>query len=349
LALALATLVSGSACVDLFHATDYETLCGLDASAPGCPPPEGGRMDARRDAADAAPLDFCSLSQAEALEMATHACAWLGACSVPFDQNAFGPCVHAAILAFDCAANPNQPIAPGPLHDLWQALGSATSCAEVSQAINPDNASCDTTGFGCAGSVAVECFDGGGGGAESCLMEGRVCAGAGSCVPKGALSTCKKSKCELGVLHDCEGSSDLGYDCTNFGAGLCVESDAGASCQPKGSHTCAETFDVTCSSGGSVARACPGGQSVQIDCAHLNAKCKPGTPMPLWNVAGQCQSSGSCVPGCSGSGSEKNDTLEGCAAEGPRFTTSCKHWGLGPCQEVKLPAGEKGYACGAPR
>ena len=43
----------------------------------------------------------------EAQQHALHACTWLGACETPMGNNAFGPCYFRALLAYDCAANPN--------------------------------------------------------------------------------------------------------------------------------------------------------------------------------------------------------------------------------------------------
>jgi len=335
-----------SACVDLFHSTDFETLCGVDAGA--CGAKDAGRAEARVEAGPPPPINFCKWSPVEARSRAEHACAWLGACSVPFDHNGFGQCMIDAILAYDCEANPNQTVTPGPLHDLWQTLATARSCAEVTAAVNPMAVRCDTTGFGCGTSsdphVAVECLDGGGG-AETCLVEGRVCTGAGACVPPKAAAQCHVSKCESNVLHDCEGNADLGYDCTPFGAGTCMVSPVGPTCEPTFARgttsSCTPSFDVTCT--GNKATACATGQSVSIDCTLLTgaSTCKPGTPAPEWNVAVQCQGPG-CSAGCQGT-----DMLLGCA-QGASFSTSCSKSGLGACRKVPLPAGATGYACTAP-
>jgi hypothetical protein len=345
--------VAASACVDLFHSTDFETLCGVDAAA--CAPKDAGRAEAMPDVRDAGPTDFCASSSAQARRRAEHACAWLGACSAPFDQNAFGPCMIDAILAYDCNANPNQTITPGPLHALWDALWQVKSCADVTQALNPNGIKCSGTGYACGGdagpSLNLECVDNVGA-PESCLVEGRVCASGGACEPPDALTKCTKSSCSGTVLHDCEKTVDLGRDCQYFGAGRCIPDagfDLGAECLPTFAHGggthCGATQSVTCEGdAGDTATACPTGASVSVDCKPLtgSSTCRAGTPSPVWNVAAQCMGKAACTPGCEGT-----DTLMGCA-QGAAFPTNCMAAGLGSCHPVSLAGGTKGYACKPP-
>jgi len=346
-----AALALVAACVDLFHSTDFQNICDLDARAPGCPGLADASAQDAGDAADAAGTDFCAWTPKEALTHAQHACGWLGACTAPFEQNAFGACMVDAILAYDCLANPNATIAPGPLHEYWDALRRAESCAEVNAAVFPNSTECSGAGYGCAGTSAVVECDGDGkkGAPGSCMVEGQVCKGHGVCEPLGALSCGDASAsgptCEGTVLHDCEGSVDLGYDCQFFGAGNCLDVDAGSACEPATANgtagPCSITREVTCSD--SVATSCPTGTSISIDCARLTGAltCKPGLPSPVWNLAAACQGKAACAPGCAG------DTLKGCA-QGAEFTTSCKGLGLGACRSVKLPASKVGYACTPP-
>ena len=359
-----------AACVDLFHSTGFETICGVHPDTKGCDAGEAGRADASKDAkrpADAGPIDFCGLDSARARSMAEHACAWLGACTVPFDQNAFGQCMIDAILAFDCHANPSFPIAEGPLHDYWQALAGASSCAEVLSVVNPKGIACSGTGYTCAASLEpgllLECKDNTGG-PETCLVEGRVCVGSGACGTQGADGgACEGgTSCSGDVLHDCEGTSDLGRDCEYFGAGACatIGEELGAQCAPSndGGAPCTPTNQVTCGDAGeagvdagdgavatgNTAAACPNGFPVTIDCQTLTGPgtCVPGTPTPIWNVAAQCQAADAgCEPGCGGS-----DTLTGCA-QGATFTTSCMAQGLRACRSVVL-VSTTGYACAPP-
>lgn len=104
------------ACFDVFHSTsDVLTACESDPTRPGCGP-------VARDAQATADVetDFCAWSPHEAQEHALHACTWLGACETPMGNNAFGPCYFRALLAYDCAANPNHR-ARHAAHGLWTA------------------------------------------------------------------------------------------------------------------------------------------------------------------------------------------------------------------------------------
>jgi hypothetical protein len=335
------------ACIDLFHSTDFEDLCSLDARAPGCPMADVAANDAGADV-DAAPTNFCTWTSATARTNATHACAWLGACTAPFDENAFGQCMIDAILAYDCNTNPNLVIAPGPLHDYWDALWQAKTCDDVIAVVNPETIACSATGFACAGktspSVRFECVNNKGG-PENCVVEGRLCATDG-CEAPDAAASCDASTCEGTVFHDCEDGTDLGYDCKYFGDGTCTPLDGGAACEPFEpvvcGSSCFATNAVTCADGG--ATACPAGELVTIDCNGLTggSSCMPGTPTPVWNVAAQCQGKASCTPGCD------TDTLIGCA-QGAKFTVSCSGEKLGPCHSVPLPESPMGYACSPPK
>jgi hypothetical protein len=342
-----ASLALVSACVDLFHSTDFQTLCDLDARAPGCPLAEAGPSDAADAGMEAAPTDFCSKwSTAEARTQAAHACAWIGACTAPFDQNAFGQCMINAILAYDCTTNPNLTIAPGPLHDYWDALWKAKSCSDLPN-VNTASANCGgATGYACVrqepasllACVGADTY------AETCLVEGKVCADLRCATPM-AKGDCDPSSCEGTVLHACPeaGTPDEGYDCQYFGAGTCMEGEGFAGCVPAttsgGGATCPTGSTTTCDDGG-VATGCPEGQSEIVLCDNLTGSgtCVGGTPS--WNVAASCQGDATCTPGCDG------DNLVGCA-QGARFTTSCTAEGLGKCEQVKLPSGT-GYACTPP-
>jgi len=125
--LAVASATSGAAlvaCVDLFHSTsDVLTACQRDAQAPGC------TLEAGVDAG----TDFCAWSDEVARQNAAHACAWLGACESPLGRNAFGSCMFEALLAYDCAANPDHR-AKGKAHALWDRLWQANSCEAVNAA-----------------------------------------------------------------------------------------------------------------------------------------------------------------------------------------------------------------------
>jgi hypothetical protein len=336
----------GPACVDLFHSTDFEDLCDRDAHASGCPGADARVIDAGSEAY-VPPTDFCTWSSSTARTHAEHACAWLGACTAPFDENALGTCMIDAILAYDCHTNPNLVIAPGPLHAYWDALWQARSCADVTAVVNPKNIACTSTGFGCGGTISpatrFECVDNKGG-PESCLASGRVCLN-NACEPAGALAECEASTCSGTVLHDCEDGGDLGYDCQYFGAGSCVVDDAGATCTPLlTSDTCplgSATNVVSCSD--DIATSCPTGTAITIDCSALAgpSSCKSGTPSPVYDLPAACQGSAACTPDCDG------DKVIGCA-QGAKFTVSCSAEQLGACHEVPLPESVLGFACAPP-
>ena len=106
------------------------------------------------------PADFCAWSTETARTNASRACAWLGACAGPVGDNAFGPCVVRALLAYDCAANPDRRLRPGPAHDLWDHLWRASSCADVLGALFPPRtivscAASSSTYAACAGETTL--------------------------------------------------------------------------------------------------------------------------------------------------------------------------------------------------
>jgi hypothetical protein len=346
---ALVLVVAGalaSACLDLFHSTDFETKCDLDPSGPGCPMEASSPADVR----SAEPTDFCAWSSATARAYAEHACAWLGACSAPFDRNAFGTCMIDAILAYDCKTNPNRPVR-GKLHEVWDALWQAQSCDTVTQALVPRGEHCASVGYGCgtgdaAAGVLFECLASHGvASPESCLVQGRSCEKS-ACVPPGASTTCRASHCAGSVLHDCEDGEDMGYDCQYFGSGECAGEVDAAACSPAdaGAH-CTKTTRVACASG--IATGCATGRAESVDCKVLTGDggtCHSGTPSPTTDLAGACQGNGDCTPGCDG------DLLVGCG-QGAKYTTSCSGQKLGRCTSVDVVgiAGDtKGYACAAP-
>jgi hypothetical protein len=343
-----ALLALAPACIDLFHSTNFETLCDTDSGAPGCSDAsqttEAGDGDAVRS------TDFCDWTSSEARSHAEHACAWLGACSSPFDHNAFGPCMIRAILAYDCTINPNRTIAAGALHDYWDALWQAASCADVAAALPLPGVTCGSSGYACLDAspdLRVQCVDGVAQ-AESCLALGLTCQGL-TCSSPGEPRTCDPPSCEGTVLHACvEGGKDEGYDCRPFGAGKCEASKERAGCVPSTAiqvaTRCAPSSVVTCDGG--TASACPTGVRETIACEGLTGKdsCSAGRTAS-WNLAEACEGTGSCVAGCRAGTGESNDTLVGCG-NGAEFATRCEAQGLGACRAVPLAVGT-GYACAA--
>jgi len=178
LAVASTTLGAGlMACIDLFHSTsDVLTACQLDAQAPGC----------GKEAGVDASTNFCDWTDDVARQHAAHACAWLGACESPLGRNAFGSCMFQALLAYDCAANPNHPV-KGKTHDLWDCLSQATSCGAVNACVFPQGpqacgggpfVTCATQDGGFNADVRVECLaDKDPANGENCALWGQTCGG----------------------------------------------------------------------------------------------------------------------------------------------------------------------------
>ncbi len=273
---AVAIVASAIACVDLFHSTDVASLCDLDASAPGC------------DAAvpiEAGPPSLCAPDAGVAQSRAAHACTLLAGCEHPIGQNKTGTCMVNAILAYDCAANPNRRPA-GAAKAFWECMQSATSCADVGECTFPNHPPpCANGGFlGCSQSSdnidsRVDCVattsaaagencaplgqtcdsldpDASNNGALCVGHAGRACIGTG-CVSGRWLSLCD----DAGIDH--------GVDCTVVGAGKCDL--AGAACLPMvDSGTCSHTNAVTCTPGNIVAQGCAAGVPEHIDCTAIS-------------------------------------------------------------------------------
>jgi hypothetical protein len=355
-AVAVAVCAAGGACVDLFHSTNFETLCDVDAAA--CP--EAGSADAAEEAAldggePDGPTDFCSWEGGTALENARRACAWLGACAGPFGENALGPCMVNATLVYDCEAAPSRKaIRAGQTHAYWDALWQADSCSDVLQAIQPNKGTmCLNAGesyFACTdgGEVTVACgaSDASTGtspplGLESCAAAGQtcvapsaanVCVGPTTCAPGAGLACADPVN-----LQDCDDAGvDHGMSCAGVGAGKC--SDAGvAACLAVGGQVCTPTTTVTCDGG--VAQGCPSGQAESVDCNALlgeRAGCNADAGGRPWDVSRACvgdinESCGAETDSCSDAGA-----VTGCA-RGVAFSVTCSEYGLGPCAATNLP------------
>ncbi|MGD0678319.1 MAG: hypothetical protein ABSC94_23160 [Polyangiaceae bacterium] len=362
-ALVLASLMGG--CTDLFHSTaDIRTACEIDPSNTGCT-----NVDDSGGASADAGIDFCSWTEREADERAARVCAWLGSCEGPMGQNAFGPCVLAARLAYDCTANPSHRAA-GKVHALWACLSGAQSCNDISRCIFPGGVEFDecasagnSTQCGAAENADVRlfCVDGGalGGFAENCALWGQTCildggaancgaVGAIACADSGLLAACLNTS----QLHWCSvGGVDIGIDCTGNGSGTCggfpeAGTSAWVACLPStdAGLACDPTEVVDCSDG--VAQTCPAAVPEQIDCAALlddPSACSPGVLNPPFDWTSPCLLSSPCLPdSCDGS------VLTGCA-RGASFSVDCNAAGLGRCQVLTGDGGPAGNAaCAAP-
>jgi hypothetical protein len=350
------------ACFDLLHSTaDVLTACELDAAHPGC-----------AAADESSETDFCMWTPAQAAQHALHACTWLGACETPMGNNAFGPCYFRALLAYDCAANPNHP-ARHAAHDLWDCLQQVRSCADVDACIFVDGKAPACGGHGvytrCGENAAnpnvrVRCADGGvepypRSSGENCALWGQTCAPS----PEG--SACAGEPTGHACGHDCTGSLlhwcapaddggpgvDLGIDCASNGATQCdgfpspdaavwlackAESDA-APCVPNASATC-ENGRAT---------MCPSGVPETLDCAALlggAGACTGGGLSPPFDWTSPC----SMKPSACTSDSCDGDRLTSCE-RGAAFSADCASEGLGACSLVAAdPGAAPRAACGPP-
>ncbi|MGH7436669.1 MAG: hypothetical protein ACRENE_13430 [Polyangiaceae bacterium] len=336
--LSLSGLVAGAslvACFDLLHATgDLRTACEVDASAAGC---------------------ACAASHADARRLAEHACGWLGACETPMGGNAAGPCMFSALLAFDCAANPDH-LVKGEPAAIWQCLAAADTCGAVDGCLFPGGprATCGAGGSytscvplrdagASTGDVRVECDDGGASSAhgENCALWGLTCslsdapARTAVCAPS-ARQGCSANDCAGSRIDWCRAGANVGIDCAGWGRQACgVFPSAGhpgwAACLPEGDPgaACAPTLDAGCSQG--VALSCPTGTPERLDCAALlgsraAASCQPGELDPPFDWAGACRIE---PPACAGDACDGGVAI-GCA-RGAAFSVDCVSAGLGAC------------------
>jgi hypothetical protein len=363
LSLALLALCAGSAlpaCFDLLHSTaDVLTACEIDASHPGCSTASKGETD------------FCAFGHDEARRHALHACAWLGACESPIGNNAFGACYFRALMAYDCAANPDHPVR-GRAHALWDCLQQVTTCGDVDTCVFGDTprTHCGTVGTytSCAEGdpeVRVLCTDGGvapyarAAGSENCAMWGQRCAaGGGGCSIDPTTLDCVPGCDPSGALHWCvaeaDGGSavDRGIDCATNGAMSCggfptAQEALWVACRPQSDGAaCTPDASAVCGSDGR-AVMCPSGVRETLDCATLMGStlaCTAGALSPPFDWTSPCSRSPSaCVTdSCDG------DELTSCE-RGAAFRVSCAAQHLGDCRMVTVePGAAPRAACGPP-
>ena len=341
LAMSAALVGAAVACVDLFHSTDFETLCTADAEA--CTAP------ATSDASDAVvdrkkPLiDLCQFDQSVALERATRACAWLGACAGGLGDTAFGPCMIRALAVYDCAANPA--LRPrGASEELWSCLSSVASCADVDACIFPDRVPecAGVTGgsfTACANDgVRLECGRperGRATGVEPCVLFGKKCVkiddSRAACVgTKGINCNVGAPLCEGTGAVQCDNDDptrDRGLDCASVGSGTCVQDASFVACTPLGDAAgCTGTTPLACDDAGRAA-SCVEGRQIILDCTRLGLKCDPSRSLRGYDPVGAC---GDPAGGCTAADSCAGDTLKSCA-NNHSFEVACASVGLGTC------------------
>ena len=245
-----------------------------------------GKMDAGHDSGMDAGTDFCAWSESTAAANAEHACLWLSGCFAAYGLSEYGTCYPTALLAYDCALDPNQKVR-GSLHAFWDALRSAESCDAVLQAMFPaavPGCTMNST-HQCIGNILVAC----GSNAKivsaaNCETVGYTCSN-GTCQPPGGAIGCGATvaqsptpTCDGGVFHSCQevernGGAvvvDIGKSCTNFGAGRCMAvPDAAAGCLPSGTTMpCTPSTTVTCGADASVT-GCATGMLETVHCGSF--------------------------------------------------------------------------------
>lgn len=334
-------LLGIAACVDLFHSTDFATLCTLDAAA--CE----GDAEGSDAPAEATPtdIDFCKWTSAEARAHAERACGWLGACLGVLEQSSYAACSLRALAAYDCTFNPS--LRPrGATQAQWACLANVRSCADVKSCVFGGPAPVckgvpSGTFTGCTeGLAVVECGLPAASsppvGVESCLIEGRRCTtvddSTALCTGKNGVACTGVSRCSGTHVVDCKATTDVGIDCAAFGSGRCEQDDTGVvGCAPiDTAGDCTGPSRVVCDANG-VARRCVGGRLVSIDCDAIGQPCtEPAKTGPSFiDPISLCRNDDAGTK-CSGRDECDGDVLRSCV-QGKLFELSCSRIGLGRC------------------
>lgn len=347
-------VLSAIACVDLFHDTDFETLCSSTPNDPACGNDAGVVKDGAAEAevgvdASRARPDFCAWDAAEARAQAMRACAWLGACEGPLGESAFGPCVVRAMLAFDCTSTPTLRPA-GEVDAFWGCLATVASCADVDQCVFPggvqpckevsagSSTACGTLAANAGARLRCSGPAGRAAGVEPCTMLGKTCAveNASTSTCAGALGfdTCSTNLCSGKSAVDCQPAGtrtlDRGVSCAGIGAGQCITADAGAPfCQPTAAApSCTEDTEPACE--GQVLTSCVENRQTRIDCGRIGLPCDVSTAPPSYDLAAACiDRAGTCaqpIDVCVNAGK-----LRSCG-RGIALEVECASVGLGPCK-----------------
>jgi hypothetical protein len=344
----VASTALGAACVDLFHSTDFDTLCTANPAA--CADDAGaetGVPDATDEAASP-PLELCASSSSEAMARAERACTWLGACEGTLDDMRFGTCMMHALAVYDCTYNPN--LRPrGQTAALWRCLAKdVTNCERVSTCVFGAQAGqkCSLKDSGtyraCAADdiAVVECATTDKRlSTDACLLRGRTCrtnkqSSIAMCSGSQGLACEGKPRCDGNFAVFCEAEGiiqrDIGRDCAAYGDGRCEEDATGAGCAPNdaGACTVAKGARVVCTDGGQ-AESCAGGRAARIDCAAIQQPCSSAAD------ASAADPTRACVKIDAGSQCSDTDQCDGgmlrSCAQGKTFTVDCSTLGFSGC------------------
>lgn len=343
------------ACVDLFHSTEFDTLCDVQPDAAACATGTEAGVDVFVPPGH---YDSCVLSHEKAQSLAHQACAWLGACLGPLGESQFGPCVIKAELAYDCEANPG--LRPrGETDAFWSCLArdgaGPQSCTQIEECVftkTHEAQDCQAVEsaafFACDSNGArVQCKAPGNGppaAVEPCALSGRHCvatAGNASAFCVGGTTTdapaapaCKGTTASKAGNSD--GTSvDKGIDCANYGGGACISgSTAQVTCLGDGG-SCGSitTGAIVCN--GTIAQTCDSLHALPVDCAKLG----PGLGCDATDASAPVIES-ACVPvgdagepcpaGQDDACINQGSTLQSCAL-GRVQQVRCADVGLGQC------------------
>ncbi len=355
---ALVFVTCGIACVDLFHSTDFDTLCTVSPTDPRCDgdaatTPDVVAPDTSKPVTTRPHPDFCSWDSARAKNEAAHACAWLGACEGPVGESAFGPCMVRAQLAFDCTAN--KTLRPGGAADaFWSCLSTVTSCAEVDGCAFPSGV--DTCGKLASGnfkscgnanpSTLIQCTAPGLGralGTEPCAMRGKTCTTDGlseaTCTgtpgdhAKNAIP-CIATECLGTVARACASTiNDDGFDCASQGA-TCVTTGGVPACASSAGPTCAVAAPPACVNDTIV--ACVRGHELSVDCSLIGPKDAPGLGCDATLLTGSktydlTEACWLAAAACTGEDRCNGTTLTSCG-RGATYEVDCGSVGLTRCE-----------------
>ncbi len=335
-------LLPAVACVDLFHATDFETLCSRDPASEACNPAasDGGGHDAPYPR-----LDFCAAGALETRTRAQRACAWLGACEGPLGWTKLGTCIHEAMLAYDCFVNPShRPRAR--VEDFWQCLASAAACADVDRCLFsgetpacgsfPVEGSFTTCAASPDGDVRVECSGGPRPtGIEPCFGRAQTCTAldesTATCTGLAGKDCARGERCEGTSLVRCAGAPlalDEGVDCSGYGDGRCVAATTGAPrCAPVATSPPCAGGSLLCA--GAIASECIDGLAAKADCARLGTSCAPRDG--FGPVASCFDRDDAGAPRCVAEDVCEGNVVRSCGAHAEPLRIDCTAVGLGPC------------------
>lgn len=294
-----AAVISGAgACVDLFHSTDYATLCDLDAAA--CATADGGASEADAGSPEGdggVSPNFCTNSSSEAKKLAETTCARLGSCLVSGEQYGYGVCYLDALFAYDCTFNPD--LRPrGASAARWDCLSKATTCGAIDQCLfagtRPSCAPFDSGGSyaQCTDDGSTLVFCSGTASAASivpCPLGKQVCSeidtSTAVCAgPRKDCTTTASAGCRGTALYRCSTlngrTSDHGVDCAEIGDGRCIDDRGKLTVCAPGSDApecTAAPSPAGVSCNGNAAEICIRGKRIRVDCGELGLPCDPLT------------------------------------------------------------------------